>query len=596
MSYSKVHSIRLFVIIIFILCGSSATMNAQYRTTLDSLRQLLPTLKDADQRMSSIKNVYRTINVGSNKEEELELASIYIEQAHADGKIKEGAEARTIQLNCYFNNGNYDTYLSIFSETMDYLRKNKCWNYYFSVWSGAVQAYYFSDRVKIGLEQTHKMYEEAKKLDNHLGMGTACYCMGKGNSILNRFEEALSYFKDGIGYLKGYKENSPHLLFQCYTSATEVLNETKKYAEAIPMIVEMEKIINDIMKEQHAAGQSTASMTSALFPIYERYIKAYLGMGKIDMAEKKYTLYAEQVKGCNELYYIQLLRNHFRILLAKGDYKAAYTEADSMISYFRKTQDIVQTITSLQYRAQAANKCGRSEQAVADLEEVLTLSDSLRTNESNEQMSKLRTTYELDKITAEKQQNHIYFIFVSIICILLMIILAFFITHSRRLTAKNRILFHNIQELMQLKNERLHALVVEAQKETEYCTPQTPEKLLMGRLITLFETEHIFTDENLNRQSLAKQLDTNATLLSEVIHQESHGMKVSEYINSYRLMYACELLLKRKDLTVEAISSECGFSARSTFFRLFKQHTGMSPIAFREMGNSQNIHRSDQLR
>jgi len=67
------------------------------------------------------------------------------------------------------------------------------------------------------------------------------------------------------------------------------------------------------------------------------------------------------------------------------------------------------------------------------------------------------------------------------------------------------------------------------------------------------------------------------TCLNEVMK-----VRFSDLLAQYRVEYAKELLLDldKKNLTIEAIGIESGFSTRSSFYRAFKLHTGLTPKEF----------------
>jgi AraC-like DNA-binding protein len=57
------------------------------------------------------------------------------------------------------------------------------------------------------------------------------------------------------------------------------------------------------------------------------------------------------------------------------------------------------------------------------------------------------------------------------------------------------------------------------------------------------------------------------------------GMPFKEYLNSYRIDKACEML--RAGEKASTVSENCGFSDYSTFHRCFKKKTGLSPTQYR---------------
>ena len=63
--------------------------------------------------------------------------------------------------------------------------------------------------------------------------------------------------------------------------------------------------------------------------------------------------------------------------------------------------------------------------------------------------------------------------------------------------------------------------------------------------------------------------------------KKNMGMTVMEYILKTRIVMAKNMLLKEK-LSVTEISNRCGFSSISYFSRVFKEQTGVTPLAYRK--------------
>ena len=73
-------------------------------------------------------------------------------------------------------------------------------------------------------------------------------------------------------------------------------------------------------------------------------------------------------------------------------------------------------------------------------------------------------------------------------------------------------------------------------------------------------------------------------MLYEAFHRRFH-CTVSSYINSKRVERSTELL-RKTDLSMEDISQRVGFSSASYYSKIFKKHTGTTPLQYRK--NSDN--------
>ena len=89
----------------------------------------------------------------------------------------------------------------------------------------------------------------------------------------------------------------------------------------------------------------------------------------------------------------------------------------------------------------------------------------------------------------------------------------------------------------------------------------------------------LYLDTELSLERLAKRLHAPARALSGAINQTS-GMNVSQYVNSFRLDHAAMLLRETND-SVSQIMERSGFLTRSNFYREFQRVYGCSPAQYR---------------
>jgi AraC-like DNA-binding protein len=106
---------------------------------------------------------------------------------------------------------------------------------------------------------------------------------------------------------------------------------------------------------------------------------------------------------------------------------------------------------------------------------------------------------------------------------------------------------------------------------------------LLGRLEYLMQTGEAYLDNELRLPKLAERLNASPHHLSQVINDRL-GMSFPAYVNTYRLKKAKALLLdpRQSEHTVLEIAYASGFNNKTTFNKLFKEATGMSPTAYRK--------------
>ncbi len=87
-------------------------------------------------------------------------------------------------------------------------------------------------------------------------------------------------------------------------------------------------------------------------------------------------------------------------------------------------------------------------------------------------------------------------------------------------------------------------------------------------------------------QNLASDLNLSTSTLSSVINNNANKSFI-DYINEMRISQAKEILKDSRynNYTIVAIGLESGFNSKSTFYAVFKKHTGVTPYQYKESKN-----------
>ena len=121
--------------------------------------------------------------------------------------------------------------------------------------------------------------------------------------------------------------------------------------------------------------------------------------------------------------------------------------------------------------------------------------------------------------------------------------------------------------------------VESAQRAT---TAETDE--LMYKIGTILREQQLFANPHLTIQDLATAVGSNRTYVSNCINRCT-GYSFSQYVARYRVEHAQQILSDPRYTTDKAAISEAislsGFSSDQTFYRLFKEITGLTPTQFR---------------
>jgi AraC-like DNA-binding protein len=92
--------------------------------------------------------------------------------------------------------------------------------------------------------------------------------------------------------------------------------------------------------------------------------------------------------------------------------------------------------------------------------------------------------------------------------------------------------------------------------------------------------------ENINRDKMAERVNLSPGYFSNLFRSEV-GMSFSDYLIQVRIDNA-KCLLRRFDLSVDAIRPKCGFNSLAHFSRTFKDRCGRSPLKYRKSPNGLN--------
>ena len=111
-------------------------------------------------------------------------------------------------------------------------------------------------------------------------------------------------------------------------------------------------------------------------------------------------------------------------------------------------------------------------------------------------------------------------------------------------------------------------------EETQLQPDPVPNEL-MTRIIQLMETERPYMNPNLKLTDVAEVLGVHRNVVSACL--SAQGSTFSQLVNDYRLQRAKELLLSESGMKMATIGLESGFANERTFFRVFKDATGMTP-------------------
>ncbi len=105
----------------------------------------------------------------------------------------------------------------------------------------------------------------------------------------------------------------------------------------------------------------------------------------------------------------------------------------------------------------------------------------------------------------------------------------------------------------------------------------------MHQILDNFEKEKPYLDATLTQTNLAKKLGMSPAHLSEVL-TSSFKQNFYSFINIYRISKAQELLKNPlfTNYKIESIGYDSGFNSKTSFYRIFKNLTGLTPAEYQK--------------
>lgn len=130
----------------------------------------------------------------------------------------------------------------------------------------------------------------------------------------------------------------------------------------------------------------------------------------------------------------------------------------------------------------------------------------------------------------------------------------------------------------QVPNEAEIPLLQLSEKYSSSSLKGMEEMKLYVQLKTLMDTEKPHLNPNVTLKCIADRLSSNTKYLSQVVNHHV-GSNFQNFVNTYRVAEAKEKIASGEfdNFTLFGIALQCGFKNKSTFYKVFKEVTGLTP-------------------
>ncbi len=386
-----------------------------------------------------------------------------------------------------------------------------------------------------------------------------------------------------------------------------IMKEQGYFQEIIPLA----QLIIDRMQDYEKNPKNYAEDSYRLPPSPKdraRYIDFTYTQANGFMAEayallkepEKAKKYLKMVEQSNYGKTLSLRKTMIPVYYAVGDY-------DKMIQLFDESEQIMGNdtinldyVSFLRYRAMLAEKSSKYKEAGDYWKRYSLLNQQLNDSLLNGEAQKYAAQYRQheQQLELERQESVIARMNVIIMAIVIIAILAIFFSiyvffQHKILGKKNSVLVKQIQEAVKFKQEyeELKKKNERTPQEEDSTAKEKDEKVVNFEEMTNQEL-YIFLSENIireklflnplfDRQSLIEQFHLSEKQIGAAFSKGSEYGSLPGFIREQRLLYACNLLLEKPELTIYEICMASGFSNHSRFSYDFKKRFSISPTDYR---------------
>ncbi|MDL2291707.1 helix-turn-helix domain-containing protein [Bacteroides sp. OttesenSCG-928-F21] len=569
----------ILLVAIFLLCVSPSQLRGETLVVeeADSLLQAFNRL-DEEEKLTAYPSFIESLYATNDLELQLRHVDAYIKASQRQKDIEAEGHARMLKMTIYTNYFDRDTFFKEMEEHVTFWKKHGLWRYYFNMLHEKIRMLMAIGSLHSVLEEANAMYEFATDNGLTYGVAVAKLALGSGYVVNERLSEGEEILREAVRELE---DVDSELIFRAYYMLFVAVADSFKDEEIVPLLEDWERAL--IKFEQKNKGKDCSHEW------FSFYIEAAYGYGcvkEFDVA-REYLQKAESgARGQTDIGKGAILTSRANLYYMEGKLDESLEIIDSLYLFRLANGDVTGALPMLQNKATVAYEAGKYQLASDSYLKLMNQKDSLRRVEVDAKIDELKTVYEVDKLTLEKERNYTYFILALVGCLLMLVILTGWFFYSRKISLKNRNLVQQIKDSSEV-SEELERRTDELYRLREMLQPESieteakEENELLVKLKGLMSSTNLYIDSSLNRRTVADKLGTNEKYLHDVIRKELN-MGFSEYLTSLRLAHARKMLSDSQKATIEAIALDSGFGSRQTFYRVFRQKYDLTPEEYRK--------------
>jgi len=352
----------------------------------------------------------------------------------------------------YYNNLKRDSVAKWLTKMESYLPKCQLWDHYFDGKRFLIGMYSIEERYEYVIDQSIKMYQEAKKVGSTRGQVAAYQCLATAYIGSKRWNEGIKALENAYKMLS--TKDHPIVRISVLSQLISVTKERKNYAMQFQYLHELERLLSNHVSTSPGFKEGYSDIYLYLNVYYAYY---YMAINSPEVA-LSYLKKAEKLQ--NKDSYLMSRAVYFDAFATYYKQKKEYTNA---INFFDSTLNILGKDYANDYAEELLQKArifleiGEDQKALEFYQTALAMKDSAATALSNTQMKQIKSDYELERVELEqvKLHNDIRFLSLTIIIILLIaaFVLMYHIIHVRKKLRKSELEIRNAAEITRKANE-----------------------------------------------------------------------------------------------------------------------------------------------
>lgn len=456
------------------------------------------------------------------------------------------------------------------------------------VWNNIGINYDLSNDIIRSLDAYKKAADYAAQIGDSSTIGRTLINRGLLYRKQRKFDEAKKVTFQALDYYYPKRETGNHIgyVMLCYQNLAIYELESGNPDKCLEYNEKALPISRDL--EDKVTEHSILSNMVNAYIQKRQYKKAeiYLDLALKDWKPEDWLELSERM--WNQQAMIELEQGNFKIARIALDSSEVYAKRYQMNQY-----EDVHAETEVKYYA----KLGNYEQFQKSLDWFKSELEKKYDEQRQKTFEEMLVLYEQEKIVSENQLlsadvaiKNSRILYLSIITIMVSIGAFIIFSLYRRVSKQYNILYQQTVEMASSsclpkpkfveniieKSSELQTVITSEQQEEQ----QDAMKRVYLQVEEIMNVDKIYLNKKLALADLAQHLGTNENYISRAVNEHAK-MNVSNFINSYRVKFATNLMLKDdKNRSIEQILDESGFNSRTTFYRIFSEFTGLKPTEF----------------